>query len=492
MQRMKQKQVAFALGAAICSGTAFALPPGDTITTDINAYIGGASAQDGQFENVATGFCLDTPDVYLIGTGGTAGAAGRTITCTLDASAFGGLNAGNATVAIHKVSAGGSAFGVFPVNEPGLAASQLQFLTDTTGCASIGPNRFECDTSLPNVTLSPIAPDAGLSDVEPGLFVGRNIPSSFPTASTDFSSLTVLSTNQVLFAPIVNTDFRDALQAIQGLTVGSETAADMPSLTTAQLTALFTGRVDNWDDLLDVNGAGITSNAAVTAANLNPDTNVPRICVRTNGSGTNATFRANIIRQECISGAPATLEFSFGSPELILNSGSGNMDACVRDANLDANTNNRPDRWAVGYNATERNPGPAYTRGDYRFVRVDGVVPSSENAVRGIYTYYGEASFQFRTDSGTYEDVANGADLATIYAQLGASLATPASLATTVHEWGNTGNLALTANGFPATPNNGFDPAAPVTPWTKSGGAGTNNCIEPRLDTNQVIRIDEN
>ncbi len=487
MKRMTQKQVALALAAALGSTAAFALPPGDTITTDINAYIGGATAQDGQFENVATSFCLDTPDVYLIG---AAGAAGRTITCTLDAAAFGGLNAGNATIAIHKSSTGSSE-GVFPVNQPTLGASALNFLTDTSGCVLDSPNLYTCDTSLPNVTLTAQPPDAGLSDVEPSLFTGQNQPGAYSTYSTDFTGLNVVSTNQVLFAPIVNEAFRDALQAVQGLTVGAEDVDNVPSLTTAQLTAIFTGQIGNWNEFLDVNGVAITANPAVTAANLDPQNTEAKVCVRTNGSGTNATFRANIVRQECIAGAPNTLTFSFGNPELVANQSSGLMDGCVDVAdNRDSNGN--PAKWAIGYNATERNPGPAYGRGDYRFIKVDGVAATSENAVRGIYTYYGEASFQFRGDVATYVDVANGADLSTIYTELASSLATPASLETTVHEWGNTGNLALTANGFPATPNNGFDPSAPVTPWTKSNAAGTNNCIEPRLDGGEVVRIDEN
>jgi hypothetical protein len=490
MKHIPYKQLALAVAASFGAVSAFALPPGATTGVTIKAYVGGASAQDGQFQAVAVQLCADTPDVYLIGTGATAGAAGRTVTCTLDQSAFpgGNLNAGNATFALHKVSAGGSANGVFPVNEPTLPASQLEFLTNTSGCVLLSPNLYECNPSLGNVTLTPGAPDAGLSDVEPALFKGANVPAGFTGASDDFSSLTVLSTNQVVFAPIVNTAFRNALQQAQGLTAGAEDVANMPTLSTAQITAMFTGRVNTWDDLLDENGDAMTSSPSISLANL-PDSANPKICVRVNGSGTNATFRANIPMQECVVGAPPTLTFSFSSPELVQNSGSGNMDVCVADANLDANTNGQPDRWAIGYNATERNPGPAYARGAYRFVKVDNVAPTSENIVRGIYTYFGEASFQYRGNSTTFQDSGDGADLLEIYATVGANLATPSSLTTTVHEWGNTGNLAITANGFPATPNGGFNAAAPVSPWTKSNASGTNNCLPPRLDNNAIFRV---
>ena len=490
MQSVKQIQLVLSLCAILGGGAAFALPPEDTRTTDINAYIGGSSSQDGYLERILSDLCLvDTVDVYLIGSGSTAGTTGFTLTCRLDVSQFSGLlSAGSATIAFHKNSTGSSQ-GLFPVNQPVLPASTLSFLTNTIGCALVSPHRYNCQPSGLNVRAVP--PDAGLLDVEPRLFVGQNLPSVFSTYSTDFVGLTVLPTNQVPFAPIVNEAFRDALQAVQGLTVGAEDVDNVPSLTTPQLAAIFTGRIGDWSRLLDANGVAITASPAVTAANLNPQDTEALICDRPNGSGAKAAFRANIVRQECVEGAPATLTFSFGNPELQVNQSSGNMDACVDAADV-RNTNGNPARWAIGYNATRRNAGPAYSRGDYRFIKLDGVAATSENAIKGIYTFYGEAAFLFRTSSATYEDTFNSGDLATIYAQIAADLATPGPFATTVHEWGSTSYLALTDNAFPATPNNGFDPLRPVTPWTKSSGMGTDNCIEPRLDVNQVIRIDEN
>lgn len=511
--------------AALMSGSALAVGPATTV--EVEAFISGATAQDVSLisvlnlDNGAGGFCdpAQPTTVYelIVPDGGEEVVQDVVVACTLVGSAVTGWTNGDTRIAVHKFTEGGSSQGVYAVNDPvGIPAgnSDQGFLDmsvasrancvintqieGTDGEYNNADAVYGCRTSN-GVTVNSVPPDAGLSDVEPGLFIGANKPSSFAAYGTDFSGLNVLGTNQVIFGVIVNSAFRDALQAIQGLTPGSETLANMPTLSTAQVQAIFTGDVQQtWNNLTDDAGTGIITAAGAPYAPVN---SVPHVCVRGNGSGTNATFRANIPRQEC--GLAGSLSTTTGAPPFLqvvsVVAGSSDMDACVAGGDggyAGPGGGVSPDAWVVGYNSTERN---ASLSNDYRFVKIDNVAPRADNANRGIYTYWGEATFQYRDDNSTYENFQVGAtvygpSLEALYLQIGSSLADPAILGTQtpIHTWGPAGNLALSINGNAPQPNGGYLASNPVNVFTKTSGSGVpNNCLSPRIDSgNATYKIE--
>jgi hypothetical protein len=118
-------------------------------------------------------------------------------------------------------------------------------------------------------------PDMGLSDVEPKKFYGQNVPRASSGApavwyATDPAPLDAVAT------PVFINGFGVAV------TKDDAGAPIMPALSSEQLAALLAGVIGNWRDL------------------GGPDLPV-RICRRTPGSGTQATFNLLVSRSQCAS-----------------------------------------------------------------------------------------------------------------------------------------------------------------------------------------------
>ncbi|MEQ8659512.1 MAG: hypothetical protein RLW62_01710, partial [Gammaproteobacteria bacterium] len=62
--------------------------------------------------------------------------------------------------------------------------------------------------------------------------------------------------------------------------------------------------------------------------------------------------------------------------------------------------------WGIGVQSTEKNPDLGL---GYRFVKVDGLVPSLENVYAGDYTDHYEQTCQIRKDNSTIDPAADGA-----------------------------------------------------------------------------------
>lgn len=387
-------------------------------------------------------------------------------------------------VAIYK-SSGGSGQGVTPVS----AATPLPFLdlakmAQLPGCLRGQPARATADfAAYTNHTgcggASRLArPRAGLSDVNPELVGSVHAP------------LTVRAQNQVVWGLPVSKNFRNALQTIQGLVASSvphddpqrDSEATMPSLSRAQVAALFSGVVRSWDAFYDTNGTPVTKSSLLApgpprdpdAAGASPGAYRPDpvtgatvfICRRIAASGTQAAYEVHYLRARCEADAPAFVAPNDGSN--LLTGGdvnrlvriarpSGSVFAGVGTADvrecLDAHS--QFNRWAIGLLSTE-NVGNNGNR-KFRYVKVDGVAPTLLNAYLGRWPHVTEQSMQWRRSfDPELRTTAEGRVLGFIATNLGQPRVIAALNSGFVHSWGQGGYLAPATSAFPP-------PKPPVT-----------------------------
>ena len=464
---MKMKSIVMAVAAATLSGQALALSP--TTIPDMEVWLSGSSAQDGAIGTLFSGdLCVaGTYDLYLDNSA-TPGSAQRAVSCTLDSTKVVGLSTANPKVLIHKRSAGGSAMGVQPVADG--TAIEFMNVNGANCTATVTPNVYSCAY---NVTTNMVkhVPDAGFSDVDPGMFVGVNTPSGYAdVTAVEMAALTIKTTRAGVFGVPVTVALRNALQQAQGLVVGDETVANMPSLSRDQIASLMAiGGITKWSSLM-VGGTALTAYPGVTA----PASSLVNICRRVQGSGTQAATNAVFLNNPCASGAlqPASASNTLTGPIVTQNSGSGDVETCLDTANT-------ANKWAIGVQGTAYNKPDALgnmAKG-YRFIKVDGVAPTAENVYNNTYPDWVEETMQWRTG-------VPAADVQTILSKMSTDAGKPSIISSfNVNQtWGLTGYLSLNTNGY-----------APSTVWTASNPVatathGVSNCRLPLINKSSNIK----
>ncbi|HBO96151.1 MAG TPA: hypothetical protein DD667_22940, partial [Gammaproteobacteria bacterium] len=248
----------------------------------------------------------------------------------------------------------------------------------------------------------------GISDVEPELFTisdnneaGVQINLNAPRK--------VNTVNAQTFGVVASPGLRDALQAAQGLSVGSDEVQDMPSMSSDLIANLFSGKVANWSQLRDAAGLGIDASAGLSNGAVN-------ICVRTPGSGTQAQFNAYYLGNPCNyrgAGDYGYVGFSTAvdsdgvennssvpligglfpapGPHIHKNEGSSDMGKCVTNVSADG-------RWALGVQSLEKVDEGRTDRNNFKYLAIDGVAPTLENVQAGLYQNWASMTIQWRTD----------------------------------------------------------------------------------------------
>jgi ABC-type phosphate transport system substrate-binding protein len=283
-----------------------------------------------------------------------------------------------------------------------------------------------------------------------------------------------------MFGVPVTLNLRNALQAAQGLAVGSETEANMPSLTKSELRSLYTGYLAEWTQI---------------SPSLAPADPTVYIARRVSTSGTQKSAEVYWTFQNCNSGVatiPAgstnTNACSTG-PDLapvFEGSGSGNVLTCM-------NNHNTGGRYAVGVLSMEFVPNTTTgTSGSgWRWIKVDGVAPTLLNAANGSYDFVFEASCNVRptylggrpANTALFVNTVCGPNAATP-GQLGNSDVIQAVNAQFTQTFGDTGLLGLVANPANTPPAPPLTVAAvadnPVWTFTRSGAGFPNSCQLPQ------------
>ena len=517
----------FAAGSALAAVVtpAFALNPSDLGEGDIVIDIAGASATENFIVATArTDLCVLGDDHLYLGESEDQLAVFCTMGPDPDPASTASPNgvpglAANVQVLIRKRSDNGSGEGVGPVcDQTGLSFMKI----DATQCTLVSGNptqgEYSCEDTDDAVGRDlGVIPDAGVSDVGPTEV--KELPSS--------NCQVVLPTIATIFGQPVTTSLRDALQAAQGLTIGSDSEADMPSLSEPALKSLWKGEVQDWNQFSIKDTNNVDSNAAttslglvdfVTAYNAANGTSIPvpsetrvSICRRVNSSGTFATTAIKLIAQDCEIGAGSIVPFGdffldFTGPLVQpLQGGSSDMAACLTDLNNNAvvsgedNFGNATDNstlggsiWGIGQQSTERVPTAASASSNgYRFIKINGVSPRQENAANGSYPLWVSSTFQWLSNSNF------SADERAVLNALSSQAGTPAQTGDTsgaaadrngIHPWGVAGVAALGANGCEVALDSAgaYDDTLPCIPYTHTVGQ-TRNCTVPQRAPNAQL-----
>jgi hypothetical protein len=414
---MQRTILSVAIGSAFAAaaGSALALAPGAFDPATIaQVYISGATAQNAGIEAVVRRECqAGTLDTYA------AGTTQRVYICNSN----GNFGTAGTPIAIHKESSGGSSNGINPVkNSTTMAFLNLSLLTAANcpanvavaAVAGIAPdtlglpayNAYSCATS--GLTTGAV-PQVGFSDVDPALF------------AMDGSGLNLYSPNQLTFGIAVTKSLRNALQTKQGLVSGSDDADQTPTLSSGQIAAIFNGYITTPAKLGVANAAAVGTNTA--------DQTTIFVGRRGTGSGTQATTEAYFLQNRitnaangtpnmlaaqatvgtvnyggtggttasdgaCGTGAVGpTYPVVLGSTKIPVFAGSSN-DQVVNC--LDRH--NAGNRYGVALLTMEYNQfaTPVNTTVDttyatgFRYVKVDGYLPTLANVIKQNYTYFSE------------------------------------------------------------------------------------------------------
>lgn len=363
------------------------------------------------------------------------------------------------TMDIRKRNGGGSGIGVMNVEQ-----SIATGFTDpaSASCAAAGTVTFgglvwNQKTGCGEVNL---VPDAGVSDVEPALFASQGYKGTLPAPTPIVAQVFGIPVNDKLYRK---------LQVEQGI---AETSgflpANAPSLTYAQVRSLFTGDYKDWTLVdADITDAGNGTTAA-------------KVCRRVPTSGTQSTINALFLNNPCGAGAfggalnPAdnTLDdntanntsatagsFAPTNPDgytVVMNSGAGQVDACLTDANVKGEL-------AIGLLGTERLSGATPSddadgiADQWHYVKLEGVYPSVDNTISSAYDLFAEATFNRRASGYT-------ADQVSLMTKLPALMGNPATI------------VSESLLGLAALHTNGYDPTLPAHYPTLKGSRFGNTC----------------
>jgi ABC-type phosphate transport system substrate-binding protein len=392
-----------------------ALPAADII------YISGSTATDAALQAWAkldpavdanAPFAAGSYDLYKTSTGYVlTGKAGPI---------FGGLAGTN--IAILKQTQGGSATGIHNVNAGTLTPGFSDILNAAfpASCGAAVPtgvsNPFQAfNTYTCTQAEISVAPNAGISDEDPTTWVGTST-----VVAGDATGLTAKNGVQVPFGIIVSTAMRNALQTAEGLVSGSELAANVPSLTSASIRAIFNGGITVWDDLFVLNPS--TNN--MIAVDPAQSGSFVHVCRRGDTSGSQFAMNINFFQKGCSKGvtggvaaADAPLTQANGETwtggtsgsdaglvqlgmAFFAGSGTGDVRNCVSAA-LDSPANGDPGgtdtvNFRIGFVSMDQVPTLA---GTWRYVAIDGVLPTIWNIQRGAYQWLTEDTFNSNTAS---------------------------------------------------------------------------------------------
>ncbi len=509
--KMNQKLGA-AVALALLAAPAFAAPTeGNTL------YIGGATATDRTlFEALldqTNGVCTDgTISVYA--KTNVASFANWTVHCTVRT----GLALAGTEIGVAK-SSSGSEYGIDPVAD-GLstfAGATITFANPAGAACASSTVAADAANSRLGYTLfsncgstAATAPQVGVSDVEPALF------------GASASVRSKLISNGALVVPFtmpVSLNLYRALQTAQGLTgacatdtVATQSDACTPNVTLAQVRALMSQNINQTSALI---GA---SNVAFSTTYPTVDSTI-LVCRRGDTSGSQKSFERLYFGQNCggrspslvvafdstaVSGTtnckttgctwaspatPAALASGTLAPNYVFQgSGSGDVESCLDYAN----DNNF---FAVGILSADRVPNA--TTKQFRYVKVDGVLPSVENVLAQKWVFNTENVFTQPTGTSSNLAAYNTGNRPTIFTSL---VLAPARNAVNVAKTHTTvavagfGRLGLTVrpsdDSVPAaTDTASVRPVAPAIRALSHSNAPVNNCAEPTIASEDLIKF---
>ncbi len=361
-----------------------------TTLVDIQSWISGTESYDVLIEKVLQNRCLaNTLKIYKdILEPTRPGRFYTSYECTLDASQIIGL-VQNQMIRLHSRSDSSSADGIYSIID---VAAQSYLNIDSGHCVDQGNQIYYCSILGVNDLLYQVA-DAGMTTVEPELFTGSNVPvGKTPITSNDLSEIDVHVLNAQIFGIPVTLALRNALQEVQGLTVGSELETDMPHLTRGHIQALFVGGIVDWNQIKVDNGSGLFVGLAefpfnhASAPQLDLPLSKPlvHICRRELGSGVQAQLNAKFLNVPCSSFVPPlTTGNPIIGPVVQQNKQFEDMTQCLQDKQI-------ANKWAIGIHSVQ------HSDSSFRYIKIDGFAPTVNNVADNVYFDWVEPTMQWK------------------------------------------------------------------------------------------------
>ena len=382
-------------------------------------------------------------------------------------------------VALFKESTLGSANGSKPLIAIAKAnsgsANTLSFVNATTltdaNCAAgvtgtlAGSQAYTFHGSCTFPTQVPaVVITGGISDVEAPL-VG--------TSSTDVTNfLTGTPGLAVVWAVPVNKPFYRALQTGQGL-ANTDVPATVPSLTHAQIAALYAQQITDPAQIVGASGAIKTAGT------------IFGICRREFGSGTEASAELNWLGEGC---GTSDLSIPAGdNVNVFENTSTGKIGSCLTALDQGGVVNGvtlpAAGRFAIGIVSSENGPslfGPdpsTPASDDVRVIAVDGALPTLENVANGSYPFFSE-DLLYNISSSLYTG-----NPKTVWEAIKTNFGAPGFLADSnkafANYWGQSGDMSPPSlygapGTIPATATS--VKSSPINGLTKSASGSVNNC----------------
>ena len=391
--KLKHKAIVAACALAF-AGQALAAGPTPSVAaaSTVKLFIGGSSALQNTIAQIANAmFAAGSVSVFMDGTATATGASGknyRAYAGTFDTTAPASLV--GKTGILYETAAGGSIVGAVnvalatPTARLDLTLDANCTLQTGTDTVIAGAPLYSC---VPTLT---VAPDAGVSDVEPALFTGINVPAgTAPVTPAIDAALTKQST----------------LAQPMGIIVTPNTG--ITNLTKAQVTSLMGGLTTDWSNVDFFATPALAAGPVI-------------VCKRTAGSGTQAAINDYFYGFPCSSSqqAPKGAQGTGTNYTVIENSSAGALATCMTAAQQgtvagytinitngtistaapSATTITLPAGGrAIGLMGIDRAPGTITNAGItgytgttklpelYNFVSINGVAPTVLNAALGSY-----------------------------------------------------------------------------------------------------------
>lgn len=325
-------------------------------------------------------------------------------------------------IAIHKSSQpSGSIMGIVPlVRDRGLANPRFWlvptgggFLTACAGVVTPPPSgvgefsTYVLHANCENGVLNARVPDIGISDLEPRMF-SNTLPSGLtPLTATELNAIPPNAVAGTIYGVPVTLRARDNMQRIQfpagspchpdsGTAYNSadETESCVPSLTRAQLAALFTQNYFSWAQIMgDSPGESIAAPDSSGAHELASGGEV-FICRKHSTYGTQAIFESHFLRQRCVSGGSTFASQVVDSVHVTESLGDDHfgMRQCLSN-------HNAAGRGAIGMMSLNfsQMTNRGGTDDGFRIIKIDGAAPCLLPAFQSKYELVMESSMQWRT-----------------------------------------------------------------------------------------------
>lgn len=480
---MKLNKISMAVGGlfALASAPSFALTANlytntnETTGDTLNIRASGATAVDPGIFASALRLCAtggaNTIHRYSI-------SNNAVLFCNIDSTKL-TAPVGKTKLAFYKYSQGGSGGGVQNVN----GAVSIPFVDlskITANCASAtvtaaqdldGTNPLPsfvdtlCTGAFNNTSnTSNGVSYIGISDVEPQFFGG---PSSF-------NNLKAESLVSVIFGVPLTKNIFEILQSQQGKVVGDLTEANMPSLSQAQITSLYTQEGQTWSALLG-SPTGLGDDAVYVARRVSTSgtqKSYEAVIAKTLNSTSTAARACHRDVEAFVSGANAADNTAAntlcnGGAAVVNNSGSNQVLTCMNKHQADG-------RAAIGVLSTEyKQTAP----GSIRFAKANGVAPTYQGVASGQYQYYTDVSLNTRI--GATLPTATALGYANYLTALKTAMADPAVVEVvngSNQTFGPSGLMALDVLN-PVVPVADYNGATAHNPWSRLvGGSDLNNC----------------